>query len=155
MNEETNALIAKLYLRKTSARDFSDWAVSCLEQGLDTKNIRILAAMFDVDSFSEINDYFQRALADLNWSFPEKDECLERYTKFIARQILEKKIAPQTGCAILLDIFYSLEYPNYLSEINSLFWHYEEFPAEDVDLQVIQEAERLISGRQIIFPKNI
>jgi hypothetical protein len=155
VNEETNALIARFYLGKTTARDFADWAVSCLEQNLDTKNIRILSAMFNVDSHSEIDDYFQRALEDLNWKFPRKEECLKKYAEFIARQILDKKIEPATGCGIIHTIYYALEYPDYFLNWNILFWNYEDALAEEIDFEVIREAERLISGNPTIFPPAV
>lgn len=155
MNEETNTLIAKLYLGKAISRDFSDWAVSCLEQDLDTKSIRILSSMFEIDSISEIDDYFHRALNELGWNFPKREECLERYAKLIARQILDADITPTFGCGEIQNIYYALEYPDYLSNWNVLFWCYEEFSEEEINSQVIQAAEKLLCEKNLIFPKRL
>lgn len=158
MNEETNTLIAKFYLKKTSVRDFPDWAVSCLEQDLDTKNIRILASMFEANSLSEIDMYFRRSLAELGWKFPEEKECLEKYAKLIAQQILDKTIFPKDGCRKIYEISTVLEqidYPSPFMNWSGLFWSYEDLPAEEMDKKVLWEAEKLINGEKMIFPKNI
>jgi hypothetical protein len=158
MNEETNALITKFYLKQTSVRDFSDWAVSCLEKGLDTKSIRILASMFDAKSLSEIDTYFQRSLDELGWKFPEEKECLERNAKFIAQQILDKEISPKDGCRKIYEISTVLEqiaYPTRSINWSGLFWGYEDLPEDEMDKEVILEAGILINGEKIIYPKNI
>ncbi|MEK7723659.1 MAG: hypothetical protein AAB336_04870 [Acidobacteriota bacterium] len=158
MNEETNTLIAKIHLNKTNIRDFSDWAVSCLEQDLDTKNIRIVAAMYDATSLSEIDTYFRRSLNELGWEFPQEKECLERYAKSVAQQIVDKTISPAGGCEVFYEIHCSLIYLNEEEQFNyfrDLYWCYKYLPVEEIDLKVIQEAERYLSGKKFIFPKNI
>lgn len=115
MNEETTILAAKYYLGRNSPRDYADWAVSCLENGLDTKNIRILASMFNADSFSDINIYFQRALEELGLELPPKEESLLSYSKFIAKQIVENKIEPVKGCREIYLLSYGLDYSEKLS----------------------------------------
>jgi hypothetical protein len=44
MNSATNALLAQSYLGMATHEDYIDWAVSCLESDIDSKNIRILAS---------------------------------------------------------------------------------------------------------------
>ncbi len=79
MKEETIKLFAKICFGEVSARDYSDWAIYCLEQGMDSKNIRILASMFNTKSVSEVATYFIRYLDDLNWHYPLEKDCLPKY----------------------------------------------------------------------------
>ena len=166
MNEETNTLIAKWYLVQNhfgsvSARNFSDWAISLLEQGVDSKNIRILASMFNTDVFLEVEDYFLRSLKDLDWKFPNTEECLEIYARLIAAEIVDGKIKPFDGCVIMREIHASLDYPQHLSNWISLYWagddlywEGEELTTEYLDKQIVQEAKRFLSGETFIFPEN-
>jgi hypothetical protein len=120
MNAETQMLIAKFYLGENRPRDYSDWAVSCLEKGLDTKHLRILASMFDVDSFSEIERDFRKSLAELGWNFPLKeDSLLIDYSRLIAKQIVENKIEPYTGCRQIYLLFYEL---NGCEQLRNWMW---------------------------------
>ena len=115
MDDDTICLMARHYLGENSPRDYSDWAVACLEKGFDTKNIRILASMFNAGSFAEIEINFRRAITELGLEFPSrKDFLLLTYTKFIAKQIVENQIEPYEGCHRIYRIFYAVDYPETL-----------------------------------------
>lgn len=167
MDEETNTLIAKWYLAKSfygtlSVRDFSDWAVTRIEQGKDSKNICILASMYDAQSYFDIEDYFYRSLQELGWNFPNKEECLERYAKFIAQKIVDGEIEPFQGCAIMREINNSLGHPANLSHWISLYWAGDDLDLEgqiltneEFNKRIIQEAKRYLSGEIFIYPESI
>ena len=88
MDDETLKFFAKYCLRETTVKDFSDWAIYCLEQGLDSKNLRILASMFNAQYLSEIQTYFIKSLDELNLAYPVEEKCLPEYAKLIALQII-------------------------------------------------------------------
>ena len=167
MNDETETLIARWYLAQNdygiiSAKDFSDWAIFLLEQGFDSKNIRILASMFNADNFSEVENYFHRSLKDLGWQFPNIENSLESYARIIAADIIGGKIKPFDGCVIMREIYNSLDNPQHLSNWISLYWagddlywEGEELTAEYLDKQIVQEAKRFLNGETFIFPANI
>jgi hypothetical protein len=167
MDEETNTLVAKWYLAQSfygrvSAKDFSDWAIHLLEQGLDSKNIRILASMFNVDIFLEVEDYFRRSLKDLDWQFPNIEECLLRYAKLIATEIINQSIEPFEGCEIIHKINNALDYPSILGNWvslywagNELYWEGETVIIENLNKQIIQEAERFLNGKTFIFSEKV
>lgn len=119
MNEETVKFFAKYQFGDVSAKDFSDWAIDCLEKGIDSKNIRILASMFNAQSVSEIEDYFFRSLSDLNWKLPAKEDFLPQYTNLIAKQILNKEIDAVSGCHEIYKVYRTLDYKKELRD-----WEY-------------------------------
>ena len=167
MDEETNTLIAKWYLARdsygtVSARDFSDWAIQLLEQGFDSRNIRILASMFNADIFLEVEGYFHKSLKDLAWEFPNIEDCLLRYARFIANEIIEGKIKPFEGCIIMREIYNALDCPAILANWISLYWAGDDYywqgdnlTEEELDKQIVQEAKRFLTGETFIFPETI
>ncbi len=110
MNDETLKLFAKYCLHRTSAKDFSDWAINCLENGIDSKNIRILASMFTAQYENEVSKYFFKSLADLNWNPPSAEKCLLDYAKLIAQQILDNEIDAIEGSNEIYMIYLHLDY---------------------------------------------
>ncbi len=110
MNDQTLKLFSKYCLHETSAKDFSDWAIYCLEHGIDSKNIRILASMFTAQYESEVSTYFFKSLDDLNWNYPSAENCLLDYAKLIANQILSNDIDLIKGSNEIYKAYLHLDY---------------------------------------------
>lgn len=151
IDEETNTLIARWYLSKgyegiVGARDFSDWAISKLEEGRDTGNLRMLASMFNEDVFAEVESHFRKALSELGWSLPPSQESVERYSRSIASQIVNDEITPFEGCRKLHDINSFLDYPPYLYNWTGLYWAGDDLTPGEHDDLIREEAERLLRG---------
>jgi hypothetical protein len=158
MNDETKKLIAKLYMNKAYSENLVDWAVSCLENGIDSKNIRILASMQKGFSFYEVEDYFHRSLKDLGWQYPSKEEALIWYLKNLAKKILSGEVDAIEGCHKIYNIAYSLDYPSELKnwiylddglepEAYKTFIDYddwEEVDEEGWNAAIILEAKQLL-----------
>lgn len=111
MNEETLKLIADRYMCSARFEDYIDWAFSCLEQGLDSKNIRILAGLQKAIEETEIEKYFSRSIADLGWEYPNEKDCLVQCAKRTAENILSKEIAPIDGCHLIYKTSLYLDHP--------------------------------------------
>ena len=112
VNFETLKLWAERYLGTATPEDYVDWAVTCLESDLDSKNIRILASLRNTSSSSEVEDYFYRSLKDLGWTMPDKRECLFAYARGLAQQIVSGDLQPVNGCEQIYRIVYELQYPH-------------------------------------------
>ncbi len=110
MNDETLKLFAKYCLHETNAKDFSDWAINCLENDIDSKNIRILASMFTAQYESEAATYFVKSLDDLNWNYPLAENCLLDYAKLIANKIIKKEIDSIQGSNEIYKVYLHLDY---------------------------------------------
>jgi hypothetical protein len=128
MNDEIVKLLADRHFSKVES--LPDWAIRCLEQGHDSKSLRILPSMSKWDSASELDTYFQRALKELGWDKIDRPDYLMRYAEILAGEILGDKTEPiKTGLKIY-EICQALDYPAELYdfiEINEMIWDYEYF----------------------------
>ena len=111
VNFETKKILAERYLGTATAEDYVDWAVSCLEADLDTKNIRILASLRNISSLYEVEDYFKRCFKDLNLTMPDRRECLFQYARGVAQRILSGEFSPLYGCSLIYGVVRELGFP--------------------------------------------
>jgi hypothetical protein len=151
MNTETLKVIAKRYMGTARSDDYVAWAIACLETNVDSKNIRILSSMQKPLYSSEVDEYFERSLAELGWTLPERRECLLEYSQRIAQQIVSRDILPLEGCEQIYRIAVALEYPEELSpwpylDEGWLPTGFKETPDAEWDAAIISEAERLLQS---------
>jgi hypothetical protein len=158
MNDLTKQLFARIYLDKIISDDFVDWAVACLEEGLDTKSVRMLAASDKPYYSIEIQERFNKALNELVWEKPTEKESLLSYAKMFAREIIEGKISPLKGSHEIFMISLELDYPPelkgwlYLNEgydpvTMEHLWDSYNFPHADREKwneSVFREAKKLV-----------
>ena len=137
MNSETNNLFANRYMGLSTYEDLVDWAISCLEANLDSKNIRILASMRTSLYPSEVEFYFKRCLQDLGWTIPDQRECLLNYTRYIAEQIVSGDLPPAAGAVKMHHLSTELGHPRELSA-----WCYLD---EESDEEIRNEAARFLN----------
>lgn len=161
MNDETIKLFAKHCFREASAKDFSDWAIFCLEQGINSKNIRILSSMFNAQYVSEVETYFFRSLDDLNWNYPLAENFLLEYAKLIAKQIIKKEIDIIAGSYEIYKIYLHLDYPPELTNWDYLHHGMHPETYEDLvfekngieykhllEVAIMEEASKMIYGNK-------
>ena len=112
MNEATKQFFAKLYLQKASSDDYVDWAFACLDEGLDSKSLRLLAALSKNHSIkADFEELFRLSLNELDWNYLSKKEVLIDYAKDLAKQILSGEIEPEDGIEIINKIYLQLNFP--------------------------------------------
>ncbi len=116
MNQATKRFFARLYLDQAKSDDYVDWAIACLGDGFDSKNLRMLAATGKPFYPSEIEDRFRRSLDELGWSHPSRKESLLSYAKELAEEIVIGNLYPPAGCNQIYKIALTLEYPDELTE---------------------------------------
>ena len=115
MNEATKQFFVKFYLQQSTSEDYIDWAIACLEDGFDSKNLRILSGMEKSSYTYEVEEKFRRALVELDWKFPSEKETLQDYIKDLAKKIISGGLNPADGCHKIYKVVYFLEYPKELS----------------------------------------
>ena len=71
--------------------DYVNWAYSMLERGISTTSLNILASLSEPLNIFEIEDYFKRALGELNMVEPSIEECAKYYIRHLLRQIINDK----------------------------------------------------------------
>jgi hypothetical protein len=148
ISERTIELIGRRYLRISETRDFIDWAGIELQDGNDTESLRILAGMNDTYP-TDVEFYFKRALFELCFEMPLKDEFLKWYIVYIARKILSGEISSSMGCSILFKIYVETGQPDYLKVWDSLSADlhpetYEELTPKRFDTVVREYAGKLV-----------
>ena len=111
MNEITKQLFARIYLDNITSDNFVDWAIDCLEEGLDTKNLRMLAASEKPYYSDEIEIRFNKTLNELSWQKPTKEESLFSYAKEFADKIVNGSLSPTEGLRDIYLISLELNYP--------------------------------------------
>ena len=84
-----------LYYKKFKSNeipiDYVNWAYSMLERGISTTSLNILASLSEPLNIFEIEDYFKRALDELNMVEPSIEECAKYYIRHLLRQIINDK----------------------------------------------------------------
>ncbi len=114
MDFKTNKLLAESHAGVATSEEYVRWAVACLESGMDSKNIRILASLQKPLYSSEVDFYFTRSLQDLGWTMPGRRECLFNYARDLAQQIVSDDVSPRDGCRKIYLIASALQYPKEL-----------------------------------------
>lgn len=116
MNEATKHFFAKLYIRQPSSDDYVDWAIACLEDGLNSKNLCILAATDKSFYTPENETRFRRALDELGWKYLSKKEALLFLAKDLAKKIISGELLPVEGCTKINKLALILDYADELRD---------------------------------------
>src|SRR4026209_423182 len=104
MNYLITAILGKKALQQLSSGDYVDWAGELLVQGYYSRSLRILAGLDRFVSTFEAEDYFVRAITELNLTLPDSDTAIRAYACAIARQIVEDEITAPEGVRALFKI---------------------------------------------------
>ena len=116
MNEATKKFFVKIYFEEEiSGSDFVDWAIACLEDGFDSKSLRLLAGMDKTHSIrADFEELFRRSLQELDLKYLDKKEFLLNYAKEVARQIISNEIESVEAVEKIYKVYVRL---NYLVEL--------------------------------------
>lgn len=159
MNEATKQFFVKLYLQRASSEDYIEWAIACLEDNYDSKNLRMLASMEKQSYSYEVEEKFRRALSELSWKYPNEKETLENHVKDLAKAIVSDEINPADGCHKIYNVVDFLDYPkelyswSYLDKglepetYEILYDLFEDVPSQNTDKwfeAIIEEAKKLV-----------
>src|SRR5262245_52555041 len=116
-DQEVIRLLSELFLQKLET---PDWAIKVLEQGFDSKSLRMLASMTTFDSPVEKDGLVKRSIEELGWEVVDFPECLLSYSRVIAKDIVDKHIEPVDGAEIIYSILVKLDYPSELDGWNMI-----------------------------------
>ncbi|HRH40943.1 MAG TPA: hypothetical protein PKY82_04810 [Pyrinomonadaceae bacterium] len=120
MNEITKQLFARIYLDKITSDNFVDWAIDCLEEGLDTKSLRLLAGLDKNHPIeADFNELFRKSLDELGWKYLGEKEVLLDHAQNLAKKILSGELDPIKGSEQIHQIYIQLHFPDELQ-----YWRY-------------------------------
>jgi hypothetical protein len=117
-------------------------ALAGLEQGMDSDSLIILAGMSDNDNPFEIEEYFKKALTELEIKFPDKRKAALELAKYYADEIIAGKVDPVDGVnKIIYSALNSYDFLNESKEyamdsihfqtIYGLYWTYDDLSETD------------------------
>lgn len=123
MNEATKQFFAKLYLEQwINGSEYVDWAFTCLEEGFDSKSLRLLAGLDKKHPYKiDFEELFRQSLEELGWKYLDKRESLLNYAKAIAKQILSDEIESVEAVEKIYKVYVQLGYPDELETWNLLY----------------------------------
>jgi hypothetical protein len=104
MPPSTATIFGRRAMNRVSAADYVAWATGMLVDGHDSPTLRVLAGLDERGSVFETEEYFSRALRELQ--IPEPDEAgkMRAYAYDLARQILGGTLAAEEGVRALYQI---------------------------------------------------
>lgn len=131
MNEATKQFFLRLYLEEwTSGSDYVDWAFTCLEEGFDSKSLRLLAGLSrNHPHMADFEELFRHSLNELGWRYLTDKEVLLDYAKSLAKQILSGEIEATVGVEKITSIYFRAGFPvelegwNWLNEGHDDEWY--------------------------------
>ncbi len=123
MNEATKQFFLQLYLEsELDGSEYVDWAFTCLEEGFDSKSLRLLAGFSrDHPYKADFEELFRQSLNELDWGYLTDKEVLLNYAKGLAKQILSGEIESAEAVEKIYGIYGQLGFPAEL-EAWSLFY---------------------------------
>jgi hypothetical protein len=147
----TTRLLARRAMGVALQGQYIMWALSELQSGTDTKNVRILAGLSAQSLWSEIDFYFLRALDDLGVCLPEPKVYLQQYLFQLAEQIVSGTMPALEGCCEIEEIWRALDYPAHLNN-----WSYltvcidPDMERDEAELkaEIRREAEALLASQR-------
>ncbi|MGG3798379.1 hypothetical protein [Metabacillus fastidiosus] len=106
-------LFYKKYKGEVEPVDYINWALKMLENNHFSFSINILSSLREPLNIFEIEDYFRRALKELDLQEPLYEECAEYYIWYLSKQILKDK---ENALDIAYGIYKVVDYPENLAE---------------------------------------
>jgi hypothetical protein len=96
------------------------WAMSLLEQGLETQNLAILATLLKPINEFEADDYFNRVLKELSIERPNDEKAIEGYAKVLMKEVVDGSLGPEVGASMIYSANVKLDYPGSFGEFTVL-----------------------------------
>jgi len=113
---DTLLLYYKIYQGDVKPVDYINWALKMLENDCSSFSLNILPSLREPINIFEVEDYFKRALRELDLQEPSYEECAAYYIRHLSKKILEDE---ENALDIAYDIYRvvcALDYPEDLEE---------------------------------------
>lgn len=114
----TLQLFYKIYQnhKDIKSADYINWAFTMLEDNCSSFSLNILASLREPLNIFEVEDYFRRALSEMELQEPSYEECARYYILHLSEKILQDK---KNVFEIVYDInlvIRDIDYPEDLKE---------------------------------------
>ncbi|WML34330.1 hypothetical protein [Clostridium sp. OS1-26] len=152
----TDILFYKIYKQSVCVDDYINWAYSMLGNNIESEEICIISSFTKSDNIFEVEEYFHKALKNLEVEEPSFDSCSRSYIKHLSEKILNNNEEIFDLAYDIYHIVASLDYPEELMEwyeisemidsINYNTFYNEYFTRSDVEEKIIQQAKLQIES---------
>ncbi|WP_096156398.1 hypothetical protein [Bacillus sp. FJAT-45066] len=98
---ETAILYYKIYNNQVVAADYIQWALHQLEQDQSSTSLNVLASLQEPLNIFEVEDYFHKAIKELNIEKPTIYTAVQQYMNLLLEKIIQKE-------ASIIDLAYDI-----------------------------------------------
>lgn len=163
LQQEVDFLLARQYIAGFNGKKYTDWAISLMQQGYQSMNLDILAGLDDNDRTS-IERYFKQSTEDLQLNInKDKEQLLLNYTFVVARRVIDGRIKPQAGLAVMEEIrnqIYGYDFTkidliqfsylaNDANEMDDYIMSYNGLTKENLDEVIIEEMKMFLIAKSL------
>ncbi|WP_025784645.1 hypothetical protein [Sporosarcina sp. D27] len=86
---DTGILYYKIFEREVLASDYIGWAFYMLHNGKSTPSLNVLVSLIKPLNIFEVEEYFNRAINELNIVKPSYEESARKYVRYLLREIID------------------------------------------------------------------
>lgn len=126
---DTFLLFYKQYKGDVKSIDYINWALKMLENDCSSFSLNILSTLREPLNIFESEDYFRRALSELDLQEPSYEECSAYYIRHLSKKILEDEENALDIAYQIYEVVRDLDYPEdleewcYISDMIDDFWY--------------------------------
>lgn len=155
---ESQTLAYQIHKGTVSVKDYIAWSHSLLEKNVSSPSVNIIASFAPNANLFEVEDYFQKALKELQLELPAIESSSRAYIALLATEIMREENEVQLAefAHEIFRIVVDLQYPEDL-----LAWYsisemldrltYDtvslDFTKDNVKAKIKEEARRILSSR--------
>lgn len=85
---QTNALFYKMQKGTVITKDYVNWSINLLENDVSSPSVNIISSFLNGESIFEVEEYFNRALNELEIQKPTFEICARAYIGHLANKII-------------------------------------------------------------------
>lgn len=86
---DTGVLFYKIFEKKVVAADYIEWAFCMLQNGRSTTSLNVLGSLKKPLNLFEVEDYFNKAIKELNIARPTYIMSVRHYVRYLLREIVD------------------------------------------------------------------
>ena len=87
---QTNALFYKMQKGTVITKDHVNWSINLLENDVSSPSVNIISSFLNGESIFEVEEYFNRALNELEIQKPTFEICARAYIGHLANKIIKE-----------------------------------------------------------------
>lgn len=124
--KSTAEILAFKALNRDVDKTWVEWAVDMLLAGFDSEYLAILAGESEPFNQFQMHELTDKVFVELQLDNSDKDQTIKRYVCYLIDKSLDAEINNLEVLNILKDIYFELDYEEYLYDFNLLYFAKED-----------------------------